>query len=157
MARAASAPWGCGGARLAGSRAASSALPGLGAARCIVGWRRRRRRWAGLRRVRPAGIMASCTALSSSIVEYFQGDGFYRCGYCKNESGSRSNGERAGGWARVGRRGRGGSAAEGRPRGSPLPGWGRPAHGTRGGWSPSRSLSGGGSAKRSYPVVVSIT
>ncbi|XP_045710062.1 arginyl-tRNA--protein transferase 1 isoform X2 [Phyllostomus hastatus] len=36
--------------------------------------------------------MASCTALSSSIVEYFQGDGFYRCGYCKNESGSRSNG-----------------------------------------------------------------
>ncbi|XP_054437603.1 arginyl-tRNA--protein transferase 1 isoform X7 [Pteronotus mesoamericanus] len=36
--------------------------------------------------------MASCTPLSSSIVEYFEGDGYYRCGYCKNESGSRSNG-----------------------------------------------------------------
>nr|KAF6454802.1 arginyltransferase 1 [Rousettus aegyptiacus] len=36
--------------------------------------------------------MASWAALSSSIVEYFQGEDFYRCGYCKNESGSRSNG-----------------------------------------------------------------
>lgn len=41
--------------------------------------------------------MASWAALSSSIVEYFQGEDFYRCGYCKNESGSRSNGELAGG------------------------------------------------------------
>ncbi|XP_066096597.1 arginyl-tRNA--protein transferase 1 isoform X2 [Saccopteryx bilineata] len=36
--------------------------------------------------------MASCAPLSSSIVEYFEGEDFYRCGYCKNESGSRSNG-----------------------------------------------------------------
>ncbi|XP_027992195.1 arginyl-tRNA--protein transferase 1 isoform X15 [Eptesicus fuscus] len=36
--------------------------------------------------------MASCAALSSSLVEYFEGEDFYRCGYCKNESGSRSNG-----------------------------------------------------------------
>ncbi|KAM9052128.1 arginyl-tRNA--protein transferase 1 isoform 1-T1 [Megaptera novaeangliae] len=36
--------------------------------------------------------MASWAALSPSIVEYFQGEDFYRCGYCKNESGSRSNG-----------------------------------------------------------------
>ncbi|KAM5243281.1 arginyl-tRNA--protein transferase 1 isoform 1-T1 [Hipposideros larvatus] len=36
--------------------------------------------------------MASWAALSSSIVEYFEGEDFYRCGYCKNESGSRSNG-----------------------------------------------------------------
>lgn len=100
--------------------------------------------------------MAACTALSSSIVEYCQGDGFYRCGYCKNESGSRSNGERAGGWARGGRRGRGGSAAEGRPRGSPLPGWGRLEGPTAAG-APAQSLSGGGSAERSYPVAVSIT
>ncbi|XP_053779355.1 arginyl-tRNA--protein transferase 1 isoform X5 [Desmodus rotundus] len=90
MARAASSPWACGGAQLAGSHAASRAPLGLRAARCIVGWRRRR--WAGLRRVWRAGAMAACTALSSSIVEYCQGDGFYRCGYCKNESGSRSNG-----------------------------------------------------------------
>lgn len=40
--------------------------------------------------------MASWAALSPSIVEYFEGEDFYRCGYCKNESGSRSNGERAG-------------------------------------------------------------
>ncbi|XP_004579820.2 arginyl-tRNA--protein transferase 1 isoform X4 [Ochotona princeps] len=36
--------------------------------------------------------MASCAAVSPSIVEYFEGEDFYRCGYCKNESGSRSNG-----------------------------------------------------------------
>ncbi|XP_046304650.1 arginyl-tRNA--protein transferase 1 isoform X3 [Marmota monax] len=36
--------------------------------------------------------MASWNALSPSIVEYFEGEDFYRCGYCKNESGSRSNG-----------------------------------------------------------------
>eukprot|EP00070_Physeter_catodon_P029905 XP_028336799.1 arginyl-tRNA--protein transferase 1 isoform X20 [Physeter catodon] len=36
--------------------------------------------------------MASWAALSPSIVEYFEGEDFYRCGYCKNESGSRSNG-----------------------------------------------------------------
>uniref|UniRef100_G3THT4 Arginyl-tRNA--protein transferase 1 n=1 Tax=Loxodonta africana TaxID=9785 RepID=G3THT4_LOXAF len=36
--------------------------------------------------------MASWAALSPSIVEYFEGEDFYRCGYCKNESGSLSNG-----------------------------------------------------------------
>nr|KAF6424501.1 arginyltransferase 1 [Molossus molossus] len=36
--------------------------------------------------------MAACAALPSSLVEYFEGEDFYRCGYCKNESGSRSNG-----------------------------------------------------------------
>ncbi|XP_023493937.2 arginyl-tRNA--protein transferase 1 isoform X4 [Equus caballus] len=36
--------------------------------------------------------MACWAALSPSIVEYFEGEDFYRCGYCKNESGSRSNG-----------------------------------------------------------------
>uniref|UniRef100_A0A3Q2LD83 Arginyl-tRNA--protein transferase 1 n=1 Tax=Equus caballus TaxID=9796 RepID=A0A3Q2LD83_HORSE len=36
--------------------------------------------------------MAFWAALSPSIVEYFEGEDFYRCGYCKNESGSRSNG-----------------------------------------------------------------
>ncbi|KAM6185936.1 arginyl-tRNA--protein transferase 1 isoform 1-T1 [Rhynchocyon petersi] len=36
--------------------------------------------------------MASWAALSPSIVEYFEGEDFYRCGYCKNETGSRSNG-----------------------------------------------------------------
>ncbi|XP_073934273.1 arginyl-tRNA--protein transferase 1 isoform X12 [Castor canadensis] len=36
--------------------------------------------------------MASWNALSPSIVEYFEGEDFYRCGYCKNESGSRSHG-----------------------------------------------------------------
>ncbi|KAM7073245.1 arginyl-tRNA--protein transferase 1 isoform 12-T12 [Molossus nigricans] len=36
--------------------------------------------------------MAACAALASSLVEYFEGEDFYRCGYCKNESGSRSNG-----------------------------------------------------------------
>lgn len=39
-----------------------------------------------------AKAMASWTSLSPSIVEYFEGEDFYRCGYCKNESGSRSNG-----------------------------------------------------------------
>ncbi|KAM4851472.1 arginyl-tRNA--protein transferase 1 isoform 5-T5 [Thomomys bottae] len=36
--------------------------------------------------------MASWNARSPSIVEYFEGEDFYRCGYCKNESGSRSHG-----------------------------------------------------------------
>ncbi|XP_003787151.1 arginyl-tRNA--protein transferase 1 isoform X3 [Otolemur garnettii] len=36
--------------------------------------------------------MASWAGLSPSIVEYFEGEDFYRCGYCKNESGSRSHG-----------------------------------------------------------------
>nr|XP_031317747.1 arginyl-tRNA--protein transferase 1 isoform X2 [Camelus dromedarius] len=86
MAQAASAP--------GGSRRGSAC--GRRAARCIVGWRRRRRRWwwcgAGQRRVWRAGTMASWASLSPSIVEYFEGEDFYRCGYCKNESGSRSNG-----------------------------------------------------------------
>lgn len=47
--------------------------------------------------------MASWAALSPSIVEYFEGEDSYRCGYCKNESGSRSNGERAGGRGRASR------------------------------------------------------
>ncbi|KAJ8789608.1 hypothetical protein J1605_022135 [Eschrichtius robustus] len=58
-------------------------------ARCIVGGRRF---GAGPRSVWRVGAMASWAALSPSIVEYFQGEDFYRCGYCKNESGSRSNG-----------------------------------------------------------------
>ncbi|XP_029416591.1 arginyl-tRNA--protein transferase 1 isoform X10 [Nannospalax galili] len=36
--------------------------------------------------------MASWSAHSPSIVEYFEGEDFYRCGYCKNEAGSRSHG-----------------------------------------------------------------
>ncbi|XP_062071020.1 arginyl-tRNA--protein transferase 1 isoform X6 [Lepus europaeus] len=36
--------------------------------------------------------MAAWAAVSPSVVEYFEGEDFYRCGYCKNESGSRSNG-----------------------------------------------------------------
>ncbi|XP_026968607.1 arginyl-tRNA--protein transferase 1 isoform X4 [Sagmatias obliquidens] len=79
MARAASAPRGSGEGRAVGARAA----------RCIVGWRRL---WAGPRSVWRVGAMASWAALSPSIVEYFEGEDFYRCGYCKNESGSRSNG-----------------------------------------------------------------
>uniref|UniRef100_A0A8C0Z7C6 Arginyl-tRNA--protein transferase 1 n=3 Tax=Canis lupus familiaris TaxID=9615 RepID=A0A8C0Z7C6_CANLF len=63
------------------------------AARSIVGWRRRRRRGrVRSRRVWRAATMASWAALSPSIVEYFEGEDSYRCGYCKNESGSRSNG-----------------------------------------------------------------
>lgn len=62
--------------------------------------------------------MASWAALSPSIVEYFEGEDSYRCGYCKNESGSRSNGEGAGGRAAEGL---GGSAAGGRPRGVAAP------------------------------------
>lgn len=69
-----------------------ASLGGSWAARCIVGWRRRRRRWAGQRSACGAEAMASWNALSPSIVEYFEGEDFYRCGYCKNESGSRSNG-----------------------------------------------------------------
>ncbi|XP_032463734.1 arginyl-tRNA--protein transferase 1 isoform X5 [Phocoena sinus] len=79
MARAASAPRGSGEGRAVGARAA----------RCIVGWRGL---WAGPRTVWRVGAMASWAALSPSIVEYFEGEDFYRCGYCKNESGSRSNG-----------------------------------------------------------------
>ncbi|XP_029101230.1 arginyl-tRNA--protein transferase 1 isoform X5 [Monodon monoceros] len=79
MARAASAPRGSGEGRAVGARAA----------RCIVGWRGL---WAGPRSVWRVGAMASWAALSPSIVEYFEGEDFYRCGYCKNESGSRSNG-----------------------------------------------------------------
>ncbi|XP_037353177.1 arginyl-tRNA--protein transferase 1 isoform X6 [Talpa occidentalis] len=36
--------------------------------------------------------MAAWAALSPSIVEYFEGEDAYRCGYCKSESGSRSHG-----------------------------------------------------------------
>lgn len=79
--------------------------------------------------------MASWAALSPSIVEYFEGEDSYRCGYCKNESGSRSNGERAGGRGRASR-----------PRGAPQPAGGEgsgapgcpalPLAAPRGGWSP---------------------
>lgn len=97
MARTASALWGCGEARPAGAGAASRAPQRLRAAWCIVGWRGPPS--TGLRRIWTVGVMASRAALSSSIVEYFEGEDFYRCGYCKNESGSRSNGERADGRA----------------------------------------------------------
>ncbi|XP_034886303.1 arginyl-tRNA--protein transferase 1 isoform X2 [Mirounga leonina] len=92
MARAASA---CGTPGEPGLRAPEQLRARLGdsqAARSIVGWRRRRRGWAGSRRVWRVGAMASWAALSPSIVEYFEGEDSYRCGYCKNESGSRSNG-----------------------------------------------------------------
>ncbi|KAM9062963.1 arginyl-tRNA--protein transferase 1 isoform X1 [Sarcophilus harrisii] len=36
--------------------------------------------------------MAAASGTSPTIVEYFEGEDFYRCGYCKNETGSRSNG-----------------------------------------------------------------
>ncbi|XP_043841802.1 arginyl-tRNA--protein transferase 1 isoform X6 [Dromiciops gliroides] len=36
--------------------------------------------------------MAAAPGTSPTIVEYFEGEDFYRCGYCKNETGSRSNG-----------------------------------------------------------------
>ncbi|XP_035125202.1 arginyl-tRNA--protein transferase 1 isoform X13 [Callithrix jacchus] len=36
--------------------------------------------------------MAFCAGGSPSVVEYFPSEDFYRCGYCKNELGSRSNG-----------------------------------------------------------------
>ncbi|XP_072480666.1 arginyl-tRNA--protein transferase 1 isoform X10 [Notamacropus eugenii] len=36
--------------------------------------------------------MAAAPGPSPTIVEYFEGEDFYRCGYCKNETGSRSNG-----------------------------------------------------------------
>ncbi|KAM9197917.1 LOW QUALITY PROTEIN: arginyl-tRNA--protein transferase 1 [Dugong dugon] len=61
------------------------------AARCIVGWRRGWWRRLG-RGPLVAEVMASWAALSPSIVEYFEGEDFCRCGYCKNESGSLSNG-----------------------------------------------------------------
>ena len=61
--------------------------------------------------------MASWAALSPSIVEYFEGEDFYRCGYCKNESGSRSNGERAGLVGREGRRWLGGGRVSSGGRG----------------------------------------
>lgn len=69
----------------------------------------------GLGSVWRVGAMASWARLSPSIVEYFEGEDFYRCGYCKNETGSRSNGERAGLVGGEGRRGLGGSAAVWRP------------------------------------------
>lgn len=149
MARAASALRERSEARPAGAGAASRAPPGLRAARCIVGWRRRRSS-AGLRRVWRVGAMASWAALSSSIVEYFEGEDFYRCGYCKNESGSRSNGERAGGQGRAPRPG-GVPRLAGvlRGRGSPAPAdrlEGRTAAGPS-----TQPLSRGGSAERSYP------
>lgn len=69
--------------------------------------------------------MASWNALSPSIVEYFEGEDFYRCGYCKNESGSRSHGERAGRRAReAGRGGLGVWPLEGRRPLEPLSGGG---------------------------------
>ncbi|XP_039106383.1 arginyl-tRNA--protein transferase 1 isoform X3 [Hyaena hyaena] len=90
MARAASA---CEVPEEPGLRAPEQLRARLGdsrAAHGIVGWRRRG--WAERRRARRAGAMASWAALSPSIVEYFDGEDSYRCGYCKNESGSRSNG-----------------------------------------------------------------
>ncbi|XP_007478948.1 arginyl-tRNA--protein transferase 1 isoform X1 [Monodelphis domestica] len=36
--------------------------------------------------------MAAAPGTSPTIVEYFEGEDFYHCGYCKNETGSRSNG-----------------------------------------------------------------
>ncbi|TKC45709.1 hypothetical protein EI555_005731, partial [Monodon monoceros] len=92
--KASCAPRGSGEGRAVGARAA----------RCIVGWRGL---WAGPRSVWRVGAMASWAALSPSIVEYFEGEDFYRCGYCKNESGSRSNGKRAGLAGGEGRRGLG--------------------------------------------------
>lgn len=75
--------------------------------------------------------MASWAALSPSIVEYFEGEDFYRCGYCKNESGSRSNGERAGLVGGEGRRwlggprvSSGGRGVSGRVAGGSCPGCG---------------------------------
>uniref|UniRef100_A0A9L0K9C1 Arginyl-tRNA--protein transferase 1 n=1 Tax=Equus asinus TaxID=9793 RepID=A0A9L0K9C1_EQUAS len=94
MARAASAPGTRGEARLAGAERLRARLRAPG---------RRGALWGGgggsgagglgLGRVAfRAGAMAFWAALSPSIVEYFEGEDFYRCGYCKNESGSRSNG-----------------------------------------------------------------
>lgn len=108
---------GCPGPRWRGQRqrGGAAASPGrrcgcgfasasrLRAARCIVGWRRRCR--AALRRAWRVEAMASWVAVSSSVVEYFEGEDFYRCGYCKNESGSRSNGEQTGGRGRAPRPG----------------------------------------------------
>ncbi|KAL4698859.1 hypothetical protein H8959_011516, partial [Pygathrix nigripes] len=70
-----------------------ASLGGSRAARCIVGWRWRLRvrRGAG-QSVRGAEAMAFWAGGSPSIVDYFPSEDFYRCGYCKNESGSRSNG-----------------------------------------------------------------
>lgn len=67
--------------------------------------------------------MASWAALSPSIVEYFEGEDFYRCGYCKNESGSRSNGERAGLVGREGRRWLGGGRVSSGVAASRPSGW----------------------------------
>lgn len=133
MARAASA---CGVPGESGLRAPEQLRARLGdsrAARGIVGWRRRG--WAERRRAWRAGAMASWAALSPSIVEYFEGEDSYRCGYCKNESGSRSNGERAGGWGRASRPR---VSAAGRPAGGLGVGGSRRSRppGTRGGGSP---------------------
>lgn len=75
-ARARGALWGGGGGGAGGC--------GTGGARCGV-------RPGALRGSVLAGAMAS-----PSIVEYFDGEDAYRCGYCKNQSGSRSHGERRG-------------------------------------------------------------
>lgn len=95
--------------------------------------------------------MASWVALSSSVVEYFEGEDFYRCGYCKNESGSRSNGEQAGRPAGEGAAAWGALRLAGVPgsRGSPARAdWleGPTAAGTS-----TQPLSRGASAERSYP------
>ncbi|XP_028936425.1 arginyl-tRNA--protein transferase 1 isoform X8 [Ornithorhynchus anatinus] len=39
-----------------------------------------------------AAAAEAAAGASPTIVEYFEGEDFYRCGYCKNEAGSRSNG-----------------------------------------------------------------
>lgn len=91
--------------------------------------------------------MASWAALSPSIVEYFEGEDFYRCGYCKNESGSRSNGKRAGLAGGEGRRGLGARQWAGVLGGRGAPG--RLAGGTRP--APAQLLSRGASAERGSP------
>ncbi|XP_023079990.1 arginyl-tRNA--protein transferase 1 isoform X9 [Piliocolobus tephrosceles] len=73
-----------------------ASLGGSRAARCIVGWRWRWRRLLrrGAERLSVCGAeaMAFWAGGSPSIVDYFPSEDFYRCGYCKNELGSRSNG-----------------------------------------------------------------
>ncbi|XP_014447462.1 protein FAM110D [Tupaia chinensis] len=81
-----------------------------------------------------------------AIVEYFDGEDFYRCGYCKNESGSRSNGEPAEP-AGVGGRG---------PRARGL-GEEDPARGTRGGAAPvPRADAEGGTLARAAAVGIEV-
>lgn len=97
-----------------------------------------------VRRVRKAGAMASWATLSPSIVEYFEGEDSYLCGYCKNETGSRSNGERAVGVG--GRRGLGSTAGGRASSGAAAP---RPGRSSR--RPPARPLCRGGSAERGCP------